>query len=117
MPEASQEETTVATETPSVQNSQEVPAATTDTYLEDTYNSYAAQIQSESASLVSQLQAGTIDYMAASQQLSNLYSAGSQEMSNYWMNQNCSYEDMTTWSNKLWNVYTTESPKLVGAGH
>lgn len=92
-------------------------AATTDTYLEDTYNSYAAQIQSESASLVSQMQAGSIDYMTASQQLSNLYYTGRQAMTTYWQSGNCSYEDMTSWSNKLWSVYTVESPKLVGAGH
>lgn len=112
-----QEETAVPAETPSAQNSQEIPAATADTYLEDTYNSYAAQIQSESASLVSQMQAGTIDYMTASQQLSSLYNAGNQDMTNYWMNGNCSYADMTTWSNKLWSVYTAESPKLVGVGN
>lgn len=91
-------------------------ANTTDTYLEATYNSYAAQIQSESASLISQLQEGAIDYMTASQQLSSLYSVGNQAIFNYWMNGNCTYADMMTWSNKLWNVYTAESPKLVGAG-
>ena len=106
------EETEETTPEENVQN----VTNTADTYLEDTYNNYAAQIQSESASLVSQLQAGTIDYMTASQQLSNLYNTGNQVMSNYWMNGNCSYADMTTWSNKLWSVYTAESPKLVGAG-
>lgn len=90
---------------------------TADTYLEDVYNSYAALIQSESASLINQLQEGSIDYMTASQQLNNLYNTGYQTMNNYWMNGNCSYEDMTTWSNRLWSIYTVESPKLVTAGN
>lgn len=113
---ATEEQTMPVEQEAAPSENEQAPAAVSDIYLEDTYNSYAAQIQSESVSLVSQLQAGTIDYMTASQQLRNLYSTGNQAMTNYWMNGNCSYADMTTWSNKLWNVYTAESPKLVGAG-